>query len=135
MSSTSSWSKDVGIQQSLFLEPVRALIAYLLRQRKNVQSITPDGRLVILARALRTFGYGFTSVLLGVMLTRAGLPTVSIGLLLAVTALGSITFSLVMGMFADRLGRRRLPSRRCWPCGLVPVLVSRSLLSVCSFLG
>ncbi len=107
MSSTSSWSEDVGIQQSLFLERVRALIAYLLRQRRNVQSITPDGRLVILARALRTFGYGFTSVLLGVMLTRAGLPALSIGLLLAVAALGSITFSLVMGMFADRLGRRR----------------------------
>ncbi len=104
---TSSWSKDIGTPQSVFLEQGRALIAYLLRQRKNVQSIAPDGRLVILARALRTFGYGFTSVLLGVMLTRAGLPAVSIGLLLAVAALGSITFSLVMGMFADRLGRRR----------------------------
>ncbi len=107
MSSTSSWSKDIGTPQSVFLEQGRALIAYLLRQRKNVQSIAPDGRLVILARALRTFGYGFTSVLLGVMLTRAGLPAVSIGLLLAVAALGSITFSLVMGTFADRLGRRR----------------------------
>jgi hypothetical protein len=107
MSSTSSWSEDVGTQQSLLLERGRAFVAYLLRQGKNVRSIAPDGRLVILARALRTFGYGFTSVLLGIMLTRAGLSAVYVGLLLAVAALGSITLSLVMGMFADRLGRKR----------------------------
>jgi MFS family permease len=80
----------------------------LLHQEMNPESIAPDGRLVILARSLRTFGYGFTSVLLGVMLTDAGVPTVQIGMLLAVAALGSITFSLVMGMYADRVGRKHL---------------------------
>ncbi len=80
----------------------------LHHQEMNPESIAPDGRLVILARSLRTFGYGFTSVLLGVMLTDAGVPTVQIGMLLAVAALGSITFSLVMGMYADRVGRKHL---------------------------
>lgn len=80
----------------------------LHHQDMNPESIAPDGRLVILARSLRTFGYGFTSVLLGVMLTDAGVLTVQIGMLLAVAALGSITFSLVMGMYADRVGRKRL---------------------------
>jgi len=80
----------------------------LHHQERNLESIAPDGRLVILARSLRTFGYGFTSVLLGVMLTDAGVPTVQIGMLLAVAALGSITFSLVMGMYADRVGRKHL---------------------------
>jgi len=77
-------------------------------QEMNPKRIAPDGQLVILARSLRTFGYGFTSVLLGVMLADAGVPTVQIGVLLAVAALGSITFSLVMGMYADRVGRKRL---------------------------
>src|SRR5205814_8245682 len=77
-------------------------------QEMNTRRIAPDGRLVILARSLRTFGYGFTSVLLGVMLSDAGVSAVQIGLLLAMAGLGSITFSLLMGMFADRVGRKRL---------------------------
>jgi MFS family permease len=80
----------------------------LEHQEMNTRSIAPDGRIVILARALRTFGYGFTSVLLGVMLADTGVPTVQIGILLAVVALGSITFSLIMGMYADRVGRKRM---------------------------
>jgi MFS family permease len=71
-------------------------------------NIVPDARIVILAHALRTFGYGFTSVLLGVLLTNAGASTLQVGILLMVAALGSITCSLVMGMYADRVGRKRL---------------------------
>jgi MFS family permease len=78
------------------------------RQEMNSRRIAPDGRIVILARSLRTFGYGFTSVLLGVMLVDMGVPTMQIGILLAVVALGSITFSLIMGIYADRVGRKRM---------------------------
>ena len=77
------------------------------QQKINAKKARPDQRLIILARGLRTFGYGFTSVLLGVMLSDAGVSAVQIGILLAVAALGSITFSLVMGMFADHVGRKR----------------------------
>ena len=107
MSLMSSVSKNVKTQQVSLLEWGRAAITLLHRQGMNFQRIAPDGRLVILVRALRTFGYGFTSVLVGVVLTNAGVPTVQIGLLFAVAALGSITFSLVMGMYADRMGRKR----------------------------
>ncbi|HYU73421.1 MAG TPA: MFS transporter [Ktedonobacteraceae bacterium] len=71
-------------------------------------SISSDARIVIITRALRTFGYGFTSVLLGLMLIDAGTSPLQIGILLAVAALGSIVCSLVMGMYADRVGRKRL---------------------------
>lgn len=77
------------------------------QQEINAKKAKSDQRLIILARGLRTFGYGFTSVLLGVMLSDAGMSAVQIGILLAVAALGSITFSLVMGMFADHVGRKR----------------------------
>ena len=104
MSLSSSVSKETKTEWTSLLGGGRAKVRSLYQRAKR---ITPDGRLVILARALRTFGYGFTSVLLGVMLTNAGVSTVRIGLLLGVAALGSITFSIVMGMYADRIGRKR----------------------------
>jgi MFS family permease len=65
-----------------------------------------DARLIVLARALRTFGYGCTSVLIATMLTDDGDSPASIGLLLAVAAAGSVCASILLGAFADRLGRR-----------------------------
>ena len=68
--------------------------------------VSPDARLVIVARALRTFGYGCTSVLLGQMLVEDGDPPARIGILLAVAATGSVVASILMGLYADRFGRR-----------------------------
>src|SRR6476620_9649476 len=68
--------------------------------------VSPDARLVVVARALRTFGYGCTSVLLGQMLVEDGDPPARIGILLAVAATGSVVASILMGLYADRFGRR-----------------------------
>jgi MFS family permease len=65
-----------------------------------------DAHTIILTRALRTFGYGCTSVLLAQMLTDDGDPPARIGLLLAVAATGSVVASVLMGLLADRVGRR-----------------------------
>ncbi|MEV6148879.1 MFS transporter [Nonomuraea sp. NPDC052129] len=80
----------------------------------NAQVRTPflvevgrNGRLVMSARALRTFGYGCTSVLLAELLAQDGAEPWQTGLLLAVAAAGSVLASLVLGLFADRWGRRR----------------------------
>ncbi|MEU0571918.1 MFS transporter [Nonomuraea sp. NPDC005983] len=67
-----------------------------------------NGRLVVAARALRTFGYGCTSVLLAELLSQDGDAPWQTGLLLAVASAGSVVFSLVLGLFADTLGRRRV---------------------------
>jgi MFS family permease len=69
--------------------------------------LSPDARLVIATRALRTFGYGCTSVLIAGMLADDGDSTAQVGLLLAVAAVGSVLASVLMGIFADRFGRRR----------------------------
>ncbi|MFI9592798.1 MFS transporter [Nonomuraea sp. NPDC052265] len=66
-----------------------------------------NGLLVIAARALRTFGYGCTSVLLAELLTQDGDAPWQTGLLLAVASTGSVFASLVLGLFADVWGRRR----------------------------
>jgi MFS family permease len=68
--------------------------------------LSRDARLVIAARALRTFGYGCTSVLIAGMLTADGASPARVGLLLAVAAAGSVLASILMGLFADRFGRR-----------------------------
>jgi predicted MFS family arabinose efflux permease len=66
-----------------------------------------DARLIIATRALRTFGYGCTSVLLADMLIRRGFSAPQVGGLLAVAAVGCVTASVLIGLFADRFGRRR----------------------------
>ena len=77
-----------------------------------------DARIVVLARALRTFGYGCTSILLAGMLSEDGVSAAGIGLLLGVAALGSVTASIAMGVFADRFGRRRSLLLTAVPDGL-----------------
>ncbi len=70
--------------------------------------VSTDGWRVIAARALRTFGYGFTSVLLGVTLTAAGFSTLQVGLLLSVALVGDVLAIILVALFADRVGRRRV---------------------------
>jgi MFS family permease len=65
-----------------------------------------DVRLVITTRALRTFGYGCTSVLLAGMLDDDGVSPGRIGMVLASAAAGCVAAGILMGLFADRFGRR-----------------------------
>ena len=67
-----------------------------------------DGRRVVMARALRSFGYGFTSILLGITLTSAGFSTLEVGLVLTAALVGDIIAIILVALFADRIGRRRV---------------------------
>ena len=69
--------------------------------------LTGDGRRVVAAQALRAFGYGFTSVLLGRLLADRGASPRTVGLLLAALVAGSAISSLVIGRVGDGVGRRR----------------------------
>jgi MFS family permease len=70
--------------------------------------LTRDGRLILAARAVRTFAYGFLSVLLGVYLEGAGYRPVEVGALLTVTLAGSAGLTLLFSVVGDWVGRRRL---------------------------
>lgn len=70
--------------------------------------ISRDGWLIIAARALRSFGYGFTSILLGVILGAEGFSIVQIGLLITIALIGDVISNILVALFADRLGRRRV---------------------------
>lgn len=70
--------------------------------------VSPDGRLILGARAVRTFAYGFQSVLLGVYLTQVGFTPTQIGAVLTTTLLGSAALTALFTVTADRYGRRRM---------------------------
>jgi MFS family permease len=69
--------------------------------------VTPDGRRLLLARVLRTFAYGYLSVVLGVYLDRLGLDPTRIGIVLTSAIAGSAVMTVLWSLFADRYGRRR----------------------------
>ncbi|GLW34228.1 MFS transporter [Actinoplanes regularis] len=69
--------------------------------------LSRDARLIVVTRALRTFAYGCTSVLLAQTLVGDGLSAAHVGVVVATAAAGSVAVSVVMGLFADRFGRRR----------------------------
>ena len=68
---------------------------------------TRDAALIIAARGLRSFGYGLLSVLLGVALSTAGFSPAAIGALITVSLVGDFCGTYVIGLYADRWGRRR----------------------------
>ena len=68
---------------------------------------TRDAALIITARGLRSFGYGLLSVLLGVALSTAGFSPAAIGALITVSLVGDFCGTYVIGLCADRWGRRR----------------------------
>jgi MFS family permease len=70
--------------------------------------ISADGRLILAARGIRTFAYGFQSVLLGVYLKQVGFAPWQVGAILTATLLGSAAITAVFAGTADRYGRRRM---------------------------
>lgn len=70
--------------------------------------LSRDGKLILTARAIRAFAYGFLSVLLGLYLEEAGFAPWQVGAVLTATLAGSAVLTLIFSFFADRVGRRRL---------------------------
>jgi MFS family permease len=69
--------------------------------------ISRDGRRLLVARVLRTFGYGYLAVVLGLYLAQLGLDEIWIGVVLTGAILGSAAMTVGWSLAADRIGRRR----------------------------
>jgi MFS family permease len=70
--------------------------------------MTRDGKLLLTTRGVRSFGYGFLSIMLAVYLHLIGFSNVLVGAVLSATLLGSAVFTIFASVYADRIGRRRL---------------------------
>ena len=68
--------------------------------------ISKDGKLLLCARIIRTFAYGFLSVILAIYLKLIGFDDILIGIILSITLINSIIFTLFASFYADRIGRR-----------------------------
>jgi MFS family permease len=70
--------------------------------------LTPDGGLLFAGRALRTFGFGYLSVILALYLARRGLSAPQIGAILTATLIEDALFTTLVSAVANRVGRRRI---------------------------
>lgn len=70
--------------------------------------LSADGKLLISARMVRTFSYGFLSVILAIYLNFLGFDELLIGIVLSVTLANSVIFNLFSSFFADRIGRKKV---------------------------
>jgi MFS family permease len=66
-----------------------------------------DALLIIASRAARSFAYGMLAVALSVSLVHDGIPALAIGILITVSLIGDFCGTYVIGLYADRWGRRR----------------------------
>src|SRR5215212_3903145 len=70
--------------------------------------LSKDGKLLLAARTLRTFAYGFLSVILAIYLKLVGFNDLHIGIILSATLINSVVFTLISSFYADRIGRRKV---------------------------
>ena len=70
--------------------------------------MTRDGKLLLATRGVRSFGYGFLSIILAIYLHLIGFSNILIGAVLSATLLGSAAFTIFASAYADRIGRRRM---------------------------
>ncbi len=73
----------------------------------SLQWISQDGKLLLGARIVRTFSYGFLSVILAIYLNLIGFSDILIGLVLTATLVNSVFFNLFSSAYADKIGRRK----------------------------
>lgn len=81
---------------------------FTIPELQALRILTPDGRLLMLARVVRLFAYGCLSVVFALYLAELGLTDRQIGLVLTLTLVGDAMLSLWIATVADRLGRRRM---------------------------
>src|SRR5579863_1488067 len=69
--------------------------------------VSRDGKLILGARVVRTFSYGFLSVVLAIYLNLLGFSSILIGIVLTATLVNSVIFNIVSSVYADKIGRKK----------------------------
>src|SRR5215472_12935550 len=69
--------------------------------------LQPDGKRLLVTKALRMFGYGYLAVVLGLYLQQLGLSAFQVGIVLTAAVAGSALMNVFWSLAADRFGRRR----------------------------
>lgn len=67
-----------------------------------------DVHLLLITRFIRMFAYGSSTLILALFFAALGHSDTRIGLFMTLTLVGDVLISLVLTLFADRLGRRKI---------------------------
>jgi MFS family permease len=78
------------------------------RSPENGTTLSRDGRLLFATYGVRTFAYGFLSVILGPSLAARGFGPAAIGGIFTASLVGGAVMTVVLTAVADRVGRRRV---------------------------
>jgi MFS family permease len=70
--------------------------------------LSTDGKLILLARTIRTFAYGFLSIVLAIYLKLSGFNDALIGLILTSTLINSVIFTSLATIYANKIGRKKI---------------------------
>ena len=70
--------------------------------------VSRDGKIIILARAVRGLSQSYVAVLLALYLNLLGFSVIQIGAFLSIGVAGGAVFAFVVARFSERVGRRRL---------------------------
>src|SRR5512138_900258 len=76
--------------------------------RSWMDGMSADGKLLFATCGVRTFAYGFLSVILGLYLAELGLEAPAIGAIFTAALAGGAVMTIGLTGIADRLGRRRI---------------------------
>ena len=74
----------------------------------SLEWVSRDGKLLLGARIVRTFSYGFLSIILAIYLKLIGFNDILIGIVLTATLVNSVFFNIFSSVYADRIGRRKI---------------------------
>ena len=76
-------------------------------EAKFVSWLGWDGKLILIAKGVRAFGFGFVSVILFIYLNLIGLTVLLDGLIFSAIMASGALFTVLGSLYADRIGRRR----------------------------
>ena len=79
--------------------------------------LSRDGWLLFATCGVRSFAYGFLSVILGLYLDAIGLVATAIGWIFTAALAGGAVMTIIITAVADRFGRQTLLDRRRAPDG------------------
>ena len=79
-----------------------------INSRFALRWIDRDGKLIMVSRGVSTFARSTIAVLLAIYLEKLGFSLVQIGAFLSAGVAGSAFFTFIVGIVAERVGRRRL---------------------------
>ncbi len=76
--------------------------------KRLIPELDGNGWRLMAAKVFRGFAFGLNAVALGLYLAALQLPAETIGLVLAAALAGTLGLTAVIGVWGDRIGRRRL---------------------------